>query len=39
MRGTARLADEITLTGKVVAVDIFKKPDEIQVILKSRLLY
>lgn len=38
MRGTGRLADEITLTGKVVAVDISKKPDEILKVLKSRLL-
>jgi hypothetical protein len=38
MRGTGRLADEITLTGKVFAVDISKKPDEILRILKSRLL-
>jgi hypothetical protein len=38
MRGTGRLADEITLTGKVVGVDISKKPDDILEILKSKLL-
>jgi hypothetical protein len=38
MRGTGRLADEITLTGNVVAVDISKKTDEILGILRSRLL-
>ena len=38
MRGTGRLADEITLTGNVVALDISKKPDEILAILKSKLL-
>ena len=37
MRGTGRLADEITLTGKVVAVDISRKPDEILEILKEEL--
>ncbi len=37
MRGTGRLADEITLTGKVVAVDISKKPDEILEILRGKL--
>ena len=37
MRGTGRMADEITLTGNVVAVDISKKPDEILQLLKSRL--
>ena len=36
MRGTGRLADEITLTGKVVAIDISKKPDEILEILKAK---
>ena len=38
MRGTGRLADEITLIGKVVAVDVSKKPDEILAILRSKLL-
>ena len=38
MRGTGRLADEITLTGNVVAVDISKKPDEILEILRAKLL-
>jgi hypothetical protein len=37
MRGTGRLADEITLTGKVVAVDISQKPDDILEFLKIRL--
>lgn len=38
MRGTGRLADEITLTGNVVAIDISKKPDEILRVLKAKLL-
>jgi hypothetical protein len=38
MRGTGRLADEITLTGNIVAIDISKKTDEILAILKSKLL-
>jgi type III secretion system FlhB-like substrate exporter len=37
MRGTGRMADEITLTGKVMAVDISQKPDEILEFLKTRL--
>jgi hypothetical protein len=37
MRGTGRLADEITLTGKVAAIDISKKPDKILEILKAKL--
>ncbi|CAG1001074.1 hypothetical protein ANAEL_02965 [Anaerolineales bacterium] len=37
MRGTGRLADEITLTKNVVAVDISKKPDEILETLRSKL--
>jgi len=37
MRGTGRLADEITLTGKVVAIDISQKPDDILEFLKTRL--
>ncbi|HUE97777.1 MAG TPA: hypothetical protein VMN99_00905 [Anaerolineales bacterium] len=38
MRGTGRMADEITLTGKVFAVDIFQEPDEILEFLKTRLI-
>jgi hypothetical protein len=37
MRGTGRLADEITLTGNVVAVDISKKPAELLSFLRSKL--
>ena len=37
MRGTGRLADEINLTGKVVAIDISQKPDGILEFLKIRL--
>jgi hypothetical protein len=37
MRGTGRLANEITLTGKVFAVDISQKPDDILDYLKIRL--
>jgi hypothetical protein len=37
MRGTGRLADEITLTGRVFAVDISQKPDHILETLKSKL--
>jgi len=37
MRGTGRLADEITLTGNVVAVDISRKPGEILEILRAKL--
>jgi hypothetical protein len=37
MRGTGRMADEITLTGKVFPVDITQKPDEILEYLKLRL--
>lgn len=37
MRGTGRMADEITVTGKVVAVDISQKPEEILELLKTRL--
>lgn len=37
MRGTGRMADEITLTGKVFAVDITQKPREILEFLKARL--
>jgi hypothetical protein len=38
MRGTGRMADEITLTGKVVPVDISQKPEEILEFLKTRLV-
>ena len=38
MRGTGRLADEITLTGKVVAVDISQRPDDILEFLKIILI-
>lgn len=37
MRGTGRLADEITLTGNVFPIDISQKPDEILEILKAKL--
>ena len=38
MRGTGRMADEITLTGKVFPVDVSQKPDEILEYLKLRLI-
>lgn len=37
MRGTGRLADEITLTGKVYSMDISQKPDTILQELKKSL--
>lgn len=37
IRGTGRLADEITLTGNIFPVNITKKPEEIYEFLKSRL--
>ncbi len=37
MRGTGRMADEITLTGSVVAVDISQKPEDIFAFLKSKI--
>lgn len=37
IRGTGRLADEITLTGNVFAIDVSQKPDEILEILKTKL--
>jgi hypothetical protein len=37
MRGTGRLADEITLTHKVTAVDIDEKSDQIQAYLREKL--
>lgn len=36
MRGTGRLADEITLTGKVFPIDISQKPEDILEYLKSK---
>jgi hypothetical protein len=38
MRGTGRMADEITVTGKVIPIDISRKPDEIQEFLRTRLV-
>ena len=38
MRGTGRMADEITLTGKVFPVDVSQKADEILDYLRKRLL-
>lgn len=38
MRGTGRLADEITLTGNVYPVDISQKPEAILENLKGRLV-
>jgi hypothetical protein len=37
MRGTGRMADEITLTGKIFAINISQKPDEILELLKTQL--
>ena len=37
MRGTGRMADEITVTGKVIAVDISQKSEEILEFLKTGL--
>ena len=37
IRGTGRLADEITLTGNVFAIDISNKPDEIAAMLRTKL--
>lgn len=37
IRGTGRLADEITLTGNVSAVDVSQQPDEILEQLKTKL--
>lgn len=37
MRGTGRLADEITLTGNVTAIDISQKPDVILETLKTKM--
>jgi hypothetical protein len=38
MRGTGRMADEITLGEKIVPIDISQKPDEILEYLKLRLI-
>lgn len=38
MRGTGRMADEITLTGNVFPVDISQKPEAILEFLKTRLV-
>ena len=38
MRGTGRMADEITITKNIIAIDISKKPEEILGTLRSRLL-
>jgi hypothetical protein len=37
MRGTGRLADEITLTGNITAIDISQKPDFILETLKTKM--
>jgi len=38
MRGTGRMADEITVTHNVVPIDISKNPDEILEALKAKLV-
>jgi len=38
MRGTGRMADEITLGEKIIAIDITEKPNEILQFLKTRLI-
>jgi SLOG in TRPM, prokaryote len=38
MRGTGRMADEITLGEKIIPIDISQKPDEILEYLKLRLI-
>lgn len=38
MRGTGRMADEITITRNVVAIDISQKPEDILKILKVKLV-
>ena len=37
MRGTGRMADEITVTGKIYPIDISQKPEEILEVLKAKL--
>lgn len=38
MRGTGRMADEITLTGNIAAVDISQKPETILETLRAKLV-
>ena len=38
MRGTGRMADEITLADKIVAIDISQKPEAILGLLKGKLV-
>jgi hypothetical protein len=38
MRGTGRMADEITVTNNVIAIDISQKPEEILETLKGKLI-
>ncbi|HKJ39794.1 MAG TPA: hypothetical protein VJ972_13535 [Anaerolineales bacterium] len=38
MRGTGRLADEITISRNIVAIDISKKPEDILELLKEKLV-
>ncbi|MBK9927692.1 MAG: hypothetical protein IPP66_20670 [Anaerolineales bacterium] len=38
MRGTGRMADEITITNNIIAIDISQKPDKILEILKEKLV-
>jgi hypothetical protein len=38
MRGTGRMADEITLADKVIAIDISQKPEAILGLLKGKLV-
>jgi len=37
MRGTGRMADEITVTGKIHPIDISQKPEKILEVLKAKL--
>jgi len=38
MRGTGRMADQITLGEKIIPIDITDKPDDIREFLKTRLI-
>ncbi|HLO29241.1 MAG TPA: hypothetical protein VK249_08910 [Anaerolineales bacterium] len=38
MRGTGRMADEITLQDRIIAIDVSQKPEEILQFLKARLV-
>jgi hypothetical protein len=38
MRGTGRMADEITLNRNIVAIDISKQPEDLLHVLKTRLV-